>query len=74
MYQEWLGYKASLLIKGGVLISGVVYTLLYVAGTMHSVLIKGGILISVIVLLLIHVSDVFIGQTLKENHKEHAVD
>ena len=30
--------------------SGVVCTLLYVAGTMHSVLIKGGVLISGVVL------------------------
>ena len=36
-----------LLIKGGVLISGVfLYTFLYVAGTMHSVLIKRGFIIS----------------------------
>ena len=36
----------SVLIKGGVLISGVVLYFFYVAGTMHSVLIKGGVLIS----------------------------
>ena len=39
----------SVLIKGGVLISGVVC--LYVAGTMPSVLIKGGGLISGVIVL-----------------------
>ncbi len=38
--------QLSVLIKGGVLISGVVFTLFYVAGTMGGVLIKGGVLIS----------------------------
>ena len=44
------------LIKGGVLISEVVCTLLYVAGTMHSVLIKGGVLISEVVCTLLYVA------------------
>ena len=45
------GTMHNVLIKGGVLISEVVFcTLLYVAGTMHSVLIKGGVLISGVVL------------------------
>ena len=43
---DTLGTASSILIKGGVLISGVVCTHLYVAGTMHSVPIKGGALIS----------------------------
>ena len=34
------------LIKGGVLISGELCTLLYVAGTVHGILITGDILIS----------------------------
>jgi hypothetical protein len=43
---DTLGTAWNALIKGGVLISGVVlYTVLqYVAGTMHGVLIKGGML------------------------------
>ena len=41
----------SVLIKGGVLISVVVYILVYVAGTMHGVLTKGGVLISGCVLI-----------------------
>ena len=41
------GAMHSILIKGGVLISGVVlYTSMYVAETMHCVLIRGCILIS----------------------------
>ena len=43
--------KISVLIKGSVLISGVVlYIHLYVAGTVDNVLIKGGVLISGVVL------------------------
>ena len=54
----------SILIKGGVLILGVVlYTSLYVAGTMHSVLIKGGVLISG-VLSYISLLYVYIAETM----------
>jgi hypothetical protein len=45
LYSGHLGTADSVLIKGGVLISGVILYL-HVAGTKHSVLINGDVLIS----------------------------
>ena len=41
VYRDTLRAASTVLIKGGVLIFGLVCTFLYVAGTMHGVLIKG---------------------------------
>ena len=50
------GTMHTVLIKGGVLVSGVVLCALYVAGTMHTVLIKGGLLVSGVVLCVLYVA------------------
>ena len=56
LYVAGHGTMHTVLIKGGVLVSGVVLCALYVAGAMHSVLIKGGVLVSGVVLCVLYVA------------------